>query len=248
MKCFIVNSKPYDEEKVYNALKKFKLHTTSLPTKAFFILAVGGDGAVIKASSIAREFNLPIIGYNTGTLGFLSSDGELEDILSAFMKDELVKDKRYPLQLTYDGIVSYSLNELAIVGRETGHLVEVDMSVNNRHVLTYKGDGLIVSTPTGSTAWNLSVGGPILTPTTKGIVVSPISPFSLSARPIVLDEHTVIKLDKVEKMVIDGNNIVYNKNSEVVIKLSNNPITLLRKDYNFYNSIKEKLGWGNNIK
>lgn len=259
MKCLIVQSKPYDEKEVYRSLKKFNISTTSLATKADFILAIGGDGAVIKAFHETKWPSIPILGYNTGTLGFLSSGRDLNELLDDFVNNKLVEDKRFVLQIDYDRdfkIKNYidldlALNEIAFLGRETGKLVELDMTLYGE-TTTYKGDGLIIATPTGSTAYNLSVGGPILEPWCDDMVISPISPFSMSSRPLVVKGDVgVINITGADKVLIDGRIVRYPTGSPVEICLAHKDVqvTLLKqKGDTFYKSIKSKLGWEKSIK
>ncbi len=243
MKAYIVNSKPYDEDYVYDTLKKYNITSTCFIDKADFVIAIGGDASVLKTVN----FNKLILPVNTGTLGFLSNDKTLDDLLDMYLSNKDQIDFR--VLGNVNAIRDYKfLNEVSVVPLETGKLVTVDLFINNKFVTTYKGDGLIVATPTGSTAWSLSAGGSIVEPTVKCLLITPNNPFSLNHRPLIVDPKSTIELKNIDKIVIDGNETVYT--NEVSIKLSKTSCKIIktRSTSSFYDSITSKLGWGNNIK
>lgn len=207
-------------------------------------LAIGGDSAVLKAS----KHNLPILAWNQGHLGFLTTGKNLLEILNRYVENDLYIDSRRKLQITIDFQKHYVLNEVAIVGEETGRLVETDMFIDDRKICTFKGDGLIVSTPTGSTAWSLSCGGSLVEHGVSCILLTPSNPFTMNVRPLIINsQHTVI-LEKVQKIVLDGHEAIKPKMNTIIIQYDNHPTVIYRlKDESFFDGL-EKLGWNDNIK
>ncbi len=252
MKVFIISSKPFDENYIYNILKVYDITTTSLLGKADFILAIGGDAAVLRVLGYNLEnILIPILAYNTGALGFLSSNKPFDELLKSFISGVCRPDRRSILDINYKGI-DYSLNalnEVAVVPVESGRMVTAELYINDNFVTTYKGDGLIVSTPTGSTAWNLSCGGPIVDPSVKCIIITPSNPFSINHRPIVVNHNSRITIKGIDKIVVDGRDCYYT--STVTIKRGmDSPIELVDTEpkVSFFDRIKSKLGWSKNIK
>ena len=250
MKAYIVNSKPYDENGVYNTLKKYNVTSTSFIHKADFVIAIGGDASVLKVVT-HNLWKKPVIPVNTGTLGFLSNDKSLDVLLKSFF------DGDYYIEYRSLGDVSLQenkreykfLNEVSVVPLETGKLVSVDMFIDNRHVTTYKGDGLIIATPTGSTAWSLSAGGSIVSPTVQCLLITPNNPFSMNHRPLIIDPKSTVTLKGIDKLVIDGNEVVYT--NAIDIKLSKDCVQINKprgSNASFYDSIISKLRWGTTIK
>lgn len=251
MKVYIVG-RPYIED-YENVLEVLELHGVEVVKNIEFanlVLAIGGDGTVIKAAYKALRFNIPVMGFNKGTLGFLTAGDDLYKLLEDYKKGNLEQEERDVLVVN-KGLVDerFVFNEVAIITSVPGRLVSTKLFASDGFIAEYKGDGLIISTPTGSTAWNLSAGGPILHHKAKGIVITPITPFSLSARPIVIgDDLTLtINIDKSQTVVIDGENRQMTSDIVSIIK-SRHTLKLIRpKDY-FYESIRSKLGWGFQIK
>jgi NAD+ kinase len=239
MKVLIVNSKPYDEVKVY------EISTTSFPHKADFIIAIGGDAAVLKCVKYA-EYDIPVIAVNEGTLGFLSNDNTLENLIDEYLNGKLVYEKRQLFRFSHNDRIYFALNEIVVLGAESGKIVNVELSINNEYLTTYKGDGLIVSTPSGSTAWSLSAGGSIVSPRVKCMLVTPSNPFSMNHKPLILDQYNRIGIKGIDKVVVDGNTIVYTDN--IVITTASKSLVLMTDPRVSFYDRTSKLGWGNTIK
>ena len=168
---------------------------------ADFVISMGGDGTFLKAASRVGKKNIPILGVNMGRLGFLAdiSPDDIEHCLNALHNDDYAVESRALIQIEADGAplgdFSFALNDVAILKRDTASMISIRASVNGQYLNTYQADGLIVSTPTGSTAYSLSNGGPIIVPGTKVFSMTAVAPHSLNVRPIVLSDSSVIELD-----------------------------------------------------
>ena len=169
---------------------------------ADFVISMGGDGTFLKAASrVGGKKNIPILGVNMGRLGFLAdiSPDDIEHCLTALHNDDYAVESRALIQIEADGVplgdFSFALNDVAILKRDTASMISIRASVNGQYLNTYQADGLIVSTPTGSTAYSLSNGGPIIVPGTKVFSMTAVAPHSLNVRPIVLADSSVIELD-----------------------------------------------------
>ena len=267
MKCLIVNSKPYDEDIVYKTLKEFDITSTNFVDKADFVLAIGGDSAVLKTIDYKDNFVLAIGGdsavlktidykdnmidiipINTGTLGFLSNDDDLSDILEAYINDDVEIDYRYTNKVKIGDREYTFLNEVALLSPEQGKLLTIDLELDGEYLTTYKGDGLIISTSTGSTAWNLSAGGAIAHPSVECLMITPSNPFSMNHKPLIVDDHTKIKSKGLTTVVVDGINRGIHSNT--YITEDNQPLRIVRlpDSASFFKRIQSKLGWGKTIK
>lgn len=243
----IINTVDYDHDYVKSTLTKFGLGIWPSGMKpADAILAIGGDAAVLKAAN--EHENCPILAWNQGHLGFLTTGKDLEEILEAHVNNTLYVETRRRLQVKVDLKDYYVLNEVAVVGKETGRLVETDIFIDDRKITTFKGDGLIVSTPTGSTAWSLSCGGSLVEYGVSCILLTPSNPFTMNVRPLIISSQHEVVLEKVQKLVLDGHDIIEPRRSTIVIRYHNHPVVIYRlKNENFFDGL-DKLGWNNNIK
>lgn len=220
------------------------------------LFSVGGDGTLLDTVPIVRNSEIPVMGINLGRLGFLSSvsKDEIIDAICCVHKGDYSIDSRSLLQLVEPrklfGDVNYALNDLTIYRNNSTALVTIHVYVDDVFVNTYWGDGLIVATPTGSTAYSLSVGGPIVAPGSKNFIVSPIASHNLTVRPIVINDSSVIKIrieGREDKylMTMDSKHSTINRNDEIIIKKSNFNINLVQMgDKDFYSAIRDKLLWG----
>lgn len=226
------------------------------PKDVAFVFSVGGDGTFLNATSFVRDSETPIIGINTGRLGFLAQIPiyQIEEALEAIENGEYDVDKRTTIKVdskeTVAGDVNFALNEVTIHKKDTSSMITVHVYIDGEYLNTYWSDGLIVATPTGSTAYNLSVGGPIIWPDSDTFVISPISPHNLTARPIIIPDSKVITL-RVEgrtkhfMMALDSRSETIEGNQMIVIKKNNFGINLVRmKGRTFSNTLREKLNWG----
>ncbi|MBM6691163.1 NAD(+)/NADH kinase [Fusobacterium mortiferum] len=226
--------------------------------KADFGVVIGGDGTLLRAfKSFIFKKNLHVIAINAGSLGFVT-EIKKENMLAEyenFLNGEYKYEKRHILEVEVDGKIYYALNEVVLSKAGiTSRVLRVNFKTNGEYMCTYKGDGVIVATPTGSTAYSMSAGGPILKSDMKAIVVTPIAPHNLNTRPIVIggDERIEMRIEdekRVGQVIIDGQT---NKRitSEENIRVEYSKYTLnlvIPRDRNYYSVLREKLKWGDNL-
>ena len=238
------------------------IHTADAMDKADLVIAIGGDGTMLYASRQTRETGTPILGINRGRLGFLAdvTPDEMITSLDHVLNGNYTADSRLMLKARLqransgdgDDQVAYALNDVVLQRRETGRMVDFQTRIGGLYVNTHSGDGLIVSTPTGSTAYALSCGGPIIEPQLDAVAIIPICPHTLTDRPIVISANQAIEVSLLERddtkaeITVDGfsmGNI--NPNDKLLISAANNRVTLLHPPgYDFYEILRSKLFWG----
>ncbi len=221
-------------------------------------IVVGGDGTLLHVARLLAEQGVPAIGINLGRLGFLTdiSFSDLETGIGAILNGQYAIEKRTMLQCTTfkdEQVVftGYALNEIVLSKGNTGRVIEFEIRVNGNYVSQIRSDGLILATPTGSTAYALSAGGPIIYPDLSVICMSPICPHTLSNRPIILDENNTIEITAVEtreshaNLALDGV-LRYQVTGDETITISKAPkkLKLIRiEGFNHFETLYSKLGW-----
>jgi NAD+ kinase len=235
--------------------KTFSSHN-DINGKIDFMLSIGGDGTLLDTLTFVRDSGVPIIGVNTGRMGFLStiSVGEIDDALDALINKNFSIDKRNLLRLETEnnlfGNFNFALNELTVHKKDTSSMMSIHAYLNNQYLNTYWADGLIVSTPTGSTAYSLSCGGPIIVPGSENFIITPIAPHNLNVRPIVLpsDNTITLKLEGRSKnflVALDSRTETIDASIELTIKKESFKINLIRLNHhNFLSTLRNKLMWG----
>ncbi|MDF1677909.1 MAG: NAD(+) kinase [Legionellaceae bacterium] len=223
------------------------------------IVVVGGDGSLLSAARMAIHVGLPVIGINRGHLGFLTDilPQVFESALGEVLSGNYIQEKRSLLQLAFldkheKRIVGDALNDIVLSRGTETHLVRFDIYIDEQFVSHYRADGLIFSTPTGSTAYALSAGGPIMHPALRALVMVPMFSHSLSARPLVIDANANIRLHISEhneiplRISCDGHDSYpIEPGTSVMIKKNPHTLELLHpKDYHYYDTLRVKLGWG----
>ena len=228
---------------------------TSRVPEADMALSLGGDGTFLTTVMWVSRMGMPILGINTGHLGYLTAGhlDEESDLIDDVLAGNYRIEERTMLQVKCDAVEiphPWALNEIAILRHDTSSMLDMETRLRSRELTTYRGDGLIVSTPTGSTAYNMSVGGPILEPTTSCLVLSPISPHSLTMRPLVVrdDSEIVVRTHSRAaqyEVSLDG---------EVALCPTGSTLTISRAPYcarvvqresnNFASTLRKKLLWG----
>ncbi|MEC9209618.1 MAG: NAD kinase [Bacteroidota bacterium] len=228
----------------------------SLKDSANFLFSVGGDGTLLKAVTFIREANIPILGINTGRLGFISSisAGQIDDAVNDILKENYTVNERALLELNTTSNLfkdkNFALNEVAISKKDTSSMVRIDAYVDDEFLNTYWADGLVVSTPTGSTGYSLSCGGPIIMPGTNNIIITPNAPHNLNVRPIVINDARVIKLkvedrDQLALVSLDSRSRAFDSDTELIIQKADFKIRLIQPQNNsFTSTIRNKLMWG----
>ncbi|MDF1684285.1 MAG: NAD(+) kinase [Legionellaceae bacterium] len=223
------------------------------------IVVVGGDGSLLSAARMAIHVGVPVVGINRGHLGFLTdiSPQALDTELLPILKGDYTEEKRFLLKLHLPGkkakpMIGDALNDIVLSRGNETHLVRFDVYINEQFVSHYRSDGLILATPTGSTAYALSAGGPIMHPDLQALVMVPMFSHSLNSRPLVIDANAQIRLHISERnestlqISCDGHEShQINPGESLVIKKNPEPLHLLHpKDYHYYDTLRAKLGWG----
>ena len=228
----------------------------TLKNKADFLLSIGGDGTLLKAVTYVRESEIPIMGINTGRLGFISSISadQIDDAITDILKGNYKINERNLLELSSDKNLfkekNFALNEVAVSKKDTSSMIRIDAYVDDEFLNTYWADGLVVSTPTGSTGYSLSCGGPIIMPGTNNIIITPNAPHNLNVRPIVIDDNSVVKLkvedrDQLALVSLDSRSRAFDSETELIIKKANFKVRLVQPQNNsLIKTIRHKLMWG----
>ena len=212
----------------------------SLKENADFLFSIGGDGTLLKAVTFVRDANIPIMGINTGRLGFISSvsSGQIDDAINDILKDNYKINKRTLLTLETENALfkdkNFALNDVTISKKDTSSMIRVDAFVDGEFLNTYWADGVVVSTPTGSTGYSLSCGGPIIMPGTNNIIITPNAPHNLNVRPIVIADDSEIRLkvedrDQLALVSLDSRARAFDSQTELIIKKASFKIKLIDK-------------------
>ena len=221
-----------------------------------FLFSIGGDGTLLNAVTFTRNSNVPIMGINTGRLGFISSisAGQIDDAINDIIKGNYNINERTLLELKTNKNLfqekNFALNEVAISKKDTSSMIRIDTYIDNEFLNTYWADGLVISTPTGSTGYSLSCGGPIIMPGTNNIIITPNAPHNLNVRPIVINDNSVIKLkvedrDQLALVSLDSRSRAFDSDTELIIQKSDFKIKLVQpQDNSFTSTIRNKLMWG----
>jgi NAD+ kinase len=221
-----------------------------------FFFSIGGDGAFLEAISLVRDSGIPMVGINSGRLGFLAdvAQAELESALERFFAGQYYLQSRSLIKLENDlGLFAdfpYALNEFTVHKQDTSQMITVHVEVGGDFLNSYWADGLIVSTPTGSTAYSLSVGGPIITPTAANFIIAPIAPHNLAIRPVVVPDSEEIKLmieGRGERYLasLDSRSDAFGSDIVMSLKKADFSINVLQFDnQSFYSTLRNKLMWG----
>ncbi|MBQ7421577.1 MAG: NAD kinase [Prevotella sp.] len=224
--------------------------------EADFAVSMGGDGTFLKAASRVGAKQIPIIGVNMGRLGFLADvlPGEIEEALDELYRGEYALEKHAAIQIETEGATlkesPYALNDIALLKRDNASMISIRANVNGEYLVTYQADGLIVSTPTGSTAYSLSNGGPIMVPQAGILCLTPVAPHSLNIRPIVVPDDAEITLSVESRshsflVAIDGRSEKLNE--EVKVKIRKAPYSIgivKRQGKRYFSTLREKMMWG----
>lgn len=212
-----------------------------------FIFVIGGDGTILKTARFYSKYLTPVFGINLGRLGFLSqsSEADLEKSVEQIISGNFVVEDRVMLQ--YEN--SIALNDFVVKGSAAGRTSRFTLKINNKPVCDYLADGIIISTPTGSTAYGLSAGGPVLFPSLNAFVIVPICPHTLAARPLVIPDNEIISISSCgceKKYVISADGQEYfETSSEITIRKSSYYSKLaLLDNTDFYSILRDKLHWG----
>jgi NAD+ kinase len=234
----------------------FFRHSDDLNESIDFLISLGGDGTLLDTIAFVRDKDIPIIGINFGRLGFLASigKGDMVTAVEALTNRTYVTDKRSLIHLDANkslfGEVPYGLNEFAIHKTDTSPMIKIHTYLNGEFLNTYWADGLIVSTPTGSTGYSLSCGGPVVFPESGSFVINPVAPHNLNVRPIIVPDDNIISFEvegRAENFIcaLDSRKEIVDKNVQLAVRREKFDISLVRlNENNFLQTLRNKLSWG----
>jgi len=239
---------------------EFPTFTESIGLDASFDMFVsfGGDGTILRAITYVRDLGIPIVGVNTGRLGFLSTfkKEEVRKVVQEFMAGAYSIEERSLLEVAPSSDIpefkalNFALNEIAVSRKDTSSMITVETYLNDEYLTSYWADGLIVATPTGSTGYSLSCGGPVIVPTAKSLVLTPIAPHNLNARPLVISDDTVIRLKvsgraKNHLVSLDSRIASVSNGKEILVRKAPFTIKMIVYDSeSFLKTLRNKLLWG----
>lgn len=223
-----------------------------------FLFSIGGDGTLLRSITVVRNSRIPIFGINTGRLGFLTSlhRDALEEGLDAFFKEKYTFIERSLLQVNTKNPVTaleeigFALNEVTINRKNTTSMLSINAELDGKHLTTYWADGLIVSTPTGSTGYSLSSGGPIVSPNSSCWILNPIAPHNINMRPLIIPDSTEIRIsvtgrDKTHLLSLDSRILTLENGNDIYLKKASFSIqTVQLEGAFFFETLREKLFWG----
>ena len=217
-----------------------------------FVISIGGDGTILRSANEIGELSIPIIGLNKGRLGFLANSPiEIIDSIIEKIKNSNYRiSERTIIQVEFEGKTKNALNEISISRKNTTSLITIDTKLNDQYLNTYWADGLIISTPTGSTGYSLSCGGPIIMPDSKNLVLTPIAPHNLNARPLVISDNKQIEISingRENECFVSADSQIFSVNIDSKINISKAPYFLKMVEFeedSYINTLREKLMWG----
>ena len=222
------------------------------------LISIGGDGTILRAATLVRDKGIPILGINAGRLGFLASGQKdnVEEFLQKVIDRDFGISERTLLSLDCDPPIpeisdlNFAMNEVSVSRKDTTSMITIDTFIDDEYLNSYWADGLIISTPTGSTGYSLSCGGPILTPDVKSLVITPISPHNLNARPLVIPDHVTIRLKvtgREQQYLVSLDSRIASVANESVLSISRTPFTIKMIEIpgeTFLKTLRRKLLWG----
>lgn len=227
---------------------------------ADMVISIGGDGTFLKAASRVGDKGIPILGINTGRLGFLAdiSPDEMEITLDEIYLNKYIVEARSVLQLQCDNPrlqrEPFALNEIAVLKHDSSSMITIHTAINGAPLTTYQADGLVIATPTGSTAYALSVGGPIIVPHSNSVVITPVAPHSLNVRPIVICDDWQITLSVESRshnflVAVDGRSESCREHTQLHICKAPYAIRVVKRPgHIFFDTLRQKMMWGADIR
>lgn len=247
----------YEQKIVEKKYKTFNSYS-DLDQSFDILVSIGGDGTILRAATYVRNSGIPIIGINAGRLGFLAKvqKENIESFLQIVLNKEYSISERTLLNLEFSPAqpefdqLNFAMNEVTVSRKDTTSMITIETYLNNEYLNSYWADGLIVSTPTGSTGYSLSCGGPVLTPEVESLVITPIAPHNLNARPLVIPDNTEIKLkvsgrEEQYLVSLDSRIISVSNNAVLILKKADFKINMVEiPNETFLKTLRNKLLWG----
>ncbi|TYZ12471.1 NAD kinase [Hymenobacter lutimineralis] len=221
-----------------------------------FVLSIGGDGTLLDTVTYVGSLQIPILGIHTGRLGFLATvtPDRIPQAIDALFKGHFVLDERSLIRVDTDpevfGDITFGLNEFSILKRDTSSMIVVHTYIDGEYLNSYWADGLIVSTPTGSTGYSLSCGGPVMLPQTNNFIISPVCPHNLNVRPLVVSDRSVISFEIEGRsnnflLSLDSRSVTVDSTIQIAVRRENFKARLVRLNHvNFLSTLRSKLNWG----
>lgn len=223
-----------------------------------YMFTIGGDGTILRAVTYVRNSNIPILGINTGRLGFLATvkKEEIATSIALLLKKEYHVRQRSLLSISTSsknkslGNFNFALNEVSVSRNNTASMITIETYLNDEYLTSYWADGLIIATPTGSTGYSLSCGGPIITPRAKSFVLTPIAPHNLNARPLIIPDETTIKFTVTGRedkffLSLDSRIITIESGTEITVEKADFSLNMIEiNQQTFIKTLREKLLWG----
>ena len=247
----------YEKEIIKKQYKTFTNYT-ELDDSFDLLISIGGDGTILRAATIVRDLNIPILGINAGRLGFLAK--VQKENIDQFL--QLVIERKYtisertlvslnctPENQSLMGL-NFAMNEITVSRKDTASMLTIETSLNDEYLNSYWADGLIISTPTGSTGYSMSCGGPVLTPDVKSLVITPMAPHNLNARPLVVPDEMEIKLvvtGREENHLVSLDSRSFTIKNDTVLTIKKTPFTIKMVEIpgeTFLRTLRNKLLWG----
>ncbi len=238
----------------------FESHTDFRMRSFDYLITLGGDGTMLQAITFVRDSNVPILGINLGRLGFMATVGKtkISEALEQVIRGQYYLANRRTLHLESDpplfGDMPFALNDFTILKRDTSSMISIHCFINGSYMNTYWADGIILATPTGSTGYSLSCGGPIVFPDSNNFVLTPVAPHNLNVRPLVLSDSSVIAFEVEGRAdnflcTLDSRFEVIGSEHQIAIRRGDFNINLVQlKDEGFLNTIRKKLTWGADLR
>ena len=217
-----------------------------------YVISIGGDGTILRSADEIGKLSIPIIGLNKGRLGFLANSPveAFDSLIDKIQASKFKISERSIIQVEFEGNIKNALNEISISRKNTTSLITIDTKLDNQYLNTYWADGLIISTPTGSTGYSLSCGGPIIMPDSKNFVLTPIAPHNLNARPLVISDKKKIEISingRESEYFVSADSKIFSVRIDSKLNISKAPYVLKMVEFekdSYINTLREKLMWG----
>ena len=254
-KSFAKEIRKYNNDNNNSYIKTIS-NVDSVDQKIDYLICFGGDGTILEAATIVKDSEVPIVGINTGRLGFLAtiSKEKLSSLIKNLTNKNYKLSHRSLLEICSDNHpiqYPFALNEISVSSKENTSMINIKVFLNEQYLNTYWADGLIISTPTGSTGYSLSCGGPIVMPESNNFIITPIAPHNLNVRPLVIADENRIEIEIIDRntrkflLSMDSRNEYIKNSSSIIIKKANYSINLVEMELiNYSKTLREKLLWG----
>ncbi len=247
----------FEKNLILKEYPTFESHT-ELDSSFDILISIGGDGTILRAATLVRDSGVPILGINAGRLGFLATvqNDNIAEFLQFIIDKKYSISKRTLLSLSClpenEAIkdLNFAINEISVSRKETTSMITIETYLNDEYLNSYWADGLIIATPTGSTGYSLSCGGPILTPNVQSFVITPIAPHNLNARPLVVTDETEIRLKvsgRDDHYLVSLDSRLFSVNNDTVLCIKKSPFEINMveiPDATFLKTLRNKLFWG----